>query len=322
MAMFGSFYQTLAADKLQPWLQYLPARLAQWERDLSRSQQQNYLQVPRALPPISPSELELRQALRVGLPQDLAPGQEKMLLQLLQRLKPWRKGPLNLFGIEIETEWRSDWKWDRIRPHISPLADRRVLDVGCGNGYYLWRMRGEGAACVIGIDPMVIFLAQFLCCQHFIQDPAVHVLPLGVDDLPSLPLFDTVFSLGVLYHRRSPIDFLTQLHSQLRPGGELVLETLVVEGNEQTVLVPQDRYAQMRNVWFIPSVAALQRWLERVGFTEIALVNLNTTSLDEQRRTAWMEWESLADFLDPNDRSKTVEGYPAPLRAVLVAQKT
>ena len=44
------------------------------------------------------------------------------------------------------------------------------------------------------------------------------------------------------------------------------------------------------------------------------------TSLDEQRRTDWMTSESLAEFLDPNDRSKTIEGYPAPLRAVLTAK--
>lgn len=319
--MFTSFYQTLATGSLQPWLEYLPARLAEWERRINQSRQRSYLHIPQALPEIAPTQIELQTAVQVGQPQDLKPGQEKMLYQHLQKLKPWRKGPLALFGIEINTEWRSDWKWERIQPHLSPLTGRRVLDVGCGNGYYLWRMRGAGAKSVIGIDPMALFLAQFLCVQHFVRDPEVHLLPLGIDDLPPLPLFDTVFSLGVLYHRRSPLDFLEQLRDQLRPGGELVLETLVIEGDEHTVLVPQERYAQMRNVWFIPSVAALKGWLQRMGFTEVRLVNLNTTSLQEQRRTEWMDWESLAQFLDPEDPSKTIEGYPAPLRAVLLAKK-
>ncbi|PMC22346.1 tRNA 5-methoxyuridine(34)/uridine 5-oxyacetic acid(34) synthase CmoB, partial [Klebsiella aerogenes] len=44
--------------------------------------------------------------------------------------------------------------------------------------------------------------------------------------------------MGVLYHRRSPLDHLWQLKDQLAPGGELVLETLVIEGDENTVLVP------------------------------------------------------------------------------------
>lgn len=106
----------------------------------------------------------------------------------------------------------------------------------------------------------------------------------------------------------------------MRAGGELILETLVVEGDAQTVLMPGERYAKMRNVWFIPSTAALTQWLSRVGFSDIRVVDLNITSLEEQRATAWMENESLIDFLDPSDHSKTIEGYPAPLRAVLVAR--
>jgi len=103
--------------------------------------------------------------------------------------------------------------------------------------------------------------------------------------------------------------------------GELVLETLVVDGDENTVLVPGDRYAQMRNVYFIPSAPALKQWLEKCGFVDVKIVDMNITSTDEQRRTEWMTTESLADFLDPADASKTVEGYPAPLRAVLIAKK-
>ena len=242
------------------------------------------------------------------------------LRETLLELHPWRKGPFHIHGIHIDTEWRSDWKWDRLVEHISPLHGRTVLDIGCGSGYHLWRMKGAGAEFVVGIDPSDLFLSQFQAIKHFNQDDNVHLLPLGVEQLPELKAFDTVFSMGVLYHRRSPIDFLAQLKAQLRKGGELVLETLVVEGDVHTVLVPTDRYAKMRNVWFIPSTAALTLWLERVGFKNIRVVNEDVTSLDEQRRTEWMETESLADFLDPNDQTKTIEGYPAPLRAIIIAE--
>jgi len=181
-------------------------------------------------------------------------------------------------------------------------------------------MRGEGANFVVGIDPSDLFLCQFQAIKHYHQDDNVHLLPLGVEALPELKAFDTVFSMGVLYHRRSPIDFLAQLKAQLRPGGELVLETLVVEGDEHTVLVPTDRYAKMRNVWFIPSTAALKLWMERVGFKDVQVKDCAITTLEEQRKTQWMENESLVDFLDPNDTSKTIEGYPAPLRAILTAK--
>ena len=194
-----------------------------------------------------------------------------------------------------------------------------MLDVGCGSGYHLWRMLGEGADFVVGIDPSQLFYAQFNAIKHFNPDPKINLLPIGIDDMPALQQFDTVFSMGVLYHRRSPLDFLQQLKQQLRPGGELVLETLVIAGDENAVLVPTDRYAKMRNVWFIPSCAALIKWLERLGFKNVNIVDINQTTLAEQRKTNWMENESLIDFLDPNDHSKTIEGYPAPLRAVITA---
>ncbi len=114
---------------------------------------------------------------------------------------------------------------------------------------------------------------------------------------------------------------LYQLKNQLVSEGELVLETLVIEGDRNQVLVPGDRYAQMRNVYFIPSAEALKCWLEKCGFVDVKIADMCVTSTEEQRRTDWMTSESLAEFLDPNDPGKTIEGYPAPLRAVLVAKK-
>ena len=180
-------------------------------------------------------------------------------------------------------------------------------------------MRGEGAKFVVGIDPTQLFFTQFNAIQHFVNDSKVNLLPLGVEQLPELQAFDTVFAMGVLYHRRSPIDFLYQLKAQLVKGGELVLETLIVDGDENTVLVPGERYAKMRNVWFLPSCAAMCAWLARCGFKNIRVVNTDITALDEQRKTDWIDTESLSDFLDPNDNSKTIEGYPAPKRAIFLA---
>jgi tRNA (mo5U34)-methyltransferase len=180
-------------------------------------------------------------------------------------------------------------------------------------------MRGAGAKFVVGIDPTQLFFMQFNAVKHFAQDDNVHLLPLGVEDLPELKAFDTVFAMGVLYHRKSPIDFLYQLKAQLAKGGELVLETLVVDGDINTVLVPGERYAKMRNVWFLPSCDAMVAWMERCGFKNIKVVNTDVTALNEQRKTDWIDTESLEDFLDPNDPSKTIEGYPAPKRAIFIA---
>jgi len=273
------------------------------------------------LPALKAGDIDLgRGAVRIGAADEIDAGQRHILEQLLRLFHPWRKGPFSVFGIDIDTEWRSDWKWQRLRDHLSPLQDRIILDVGCGSGYHLLRMLGEGARLAIGIDPTMLYVMQFHALKHFVPDINAHVLPLRGEDMPEdTQAFDTVFSMGVFYHCRSPFDHLRELKGQLRPGGELVLETLIIEGGPLEVLVPEGRYAKMRNVWFIPSVLCLEVWLHRCGFDDIRVVDVTTTTVDEQRRTEWMNFESLEDFLDPADQSKTIEGYPAPRRVIVIA---
>jgi len=242
--------------------------------------------------------------------------------QALKALCPWRKGPFELFDVLVDAEWRSDWKWQRVLPHISSLRHRHVLDIGCGSGYHMWRMLEAGATQVYGIDPTPLFTFHFATMKRYQIEQSVFLLPVGIDDLPDdMQCFDTVFSMGILYHRKSPIEHLYQLKSLLREGGELVLETLVIDGDEQACLVPHGRYAKMRNVWFIPSVLMLENWLRRVGFKNVRCVDLNTTSIEEQRVTEWMRYESLENYLNPDDHNQTIEGHPAPKRAVMVASR-
>ena len=243
------------------------------------------------------------------------------LLSSLKSLIPWRKGPFQLFDTYIDTEWRSDFKWQRVAGVIEPLAGKRVLDVGCGSGYHCWRMAGEGAELVIGIDPTPLFVCQYWAVQKYAQADNVWAVPARLEQLPQkTQCFDTVFSMGVLYHRRSPFDHLQELKDALIEGGQLILETLVIDGGEGEVLVPEGRYSKMGNVWFLPSVDELCNWLVKMNFRDIEVVDVSVTSLEEQRSTEWMTFQSLVDFLDQGDHSKTVEGYPAPRRAVITAR--
>jgi len=242
------------------------------------------------------------------------------LRRLLLGLHPWRKGPLALGGVRIDTEWRSDWKWDRLSPHLD-LGGQRILDVGCGNGYFGLRMLGCGAGLVVGIDPTMVFVMQWLAMQKLCPGLDNYVLPLGIEDLPGdTGGFDSVFSMGVLYHRRDPVEHLARLKSLVRPGGQVVLETLVLEGREREVLRPAGRYARMRNVHAIPGLAVLQDWLAEAGLAGAALIDVSRTTTAEQRSTGWMTFESLQECLDPHDPSLTVEGHPAPTRAILLAR--
>ncbi|AOE41663.1 tRNA 5-methoxyuridine(34)/uridine 5-oxyacetic acid(34) synthase CmoB [Pantoea agglomerans] len=321
MIDFGRFYQQIAVGPLAKWLEVLPAQISEWQRENLHGHFRDWYKSLEYLPLLEPQKLDLLHSVTADR-DDISDRHRQGIEKLLRNLMPWRKGPYFLYGTHINTEWRSDWKWERVLPHISPLAGRTVLDVGCGSGYHMWRMIGAGAHLVVGIDPMQLFLVQFEAVRKLLNDDRrAHMLPLGIEQLPVLQAFDTVFSMGVLYHRRSPLDHLLQLKNQLVSGGELVLETLVIEGDVNQVLVPGERYAQMRNVFFIPSAEALKSWLEKSGFVDIRIVDFALTTTEEQRRTDWMTSESLAEFLDPDDPSKTVEGYPAPLRAVLVATK-
>ncbi|SDT98575.1 tRNA 5-methoxyuridine(34)/uridine 5-oxyacetic acid(34) synthase CmoB [Halopseudomonas salegens] len=316
-----SLFTALADTPLASWSETLQTVLAEREHSMQlHGDWQRWQASLQALPASHPGQIELVKEVRVGSQDDLTTAQQTQLREGLMGLHPWRKGPFHLFGQHIDCEWRSDWKWQRVAPHID-LHNRRVLDIGSGNGYYLWRMLGAGAQLALGVDPNLLFLHQFQALKHYLPDLPAWQLPLTLEQLPVPPGgFDTVFSMGVLYHRRSPIDHLLQLKACLRPGGELVLETLVIEGDERACLLPEDRYAQMRNVWFLPSVALLERFLARCGFHSIHCVDLCPTLPEEQRSTEWMRFQSLPDFLDPDNLDLTVEGYPAPLRATLVAR--
>jgi len=243
-----------------------------------------------------------------------------LINQCYQGLMPWRKGPFELFDCLIDSEWQSWMKWNRIQEKLPPLKNKIILDVGCGNGYYMLRMKAQNPLLLMGIDPGLLQVMQFWSIEKYAKSQAA-VLPLAMEDLPEkLNYFDMVFSMGVLYHRKSPIHHIMELSATIKQGGHLVLETLVVDGDKMTCLLPTGRYAQMRNVWFLPSVAMLIIMLERNGFKNVQCIDVSETTTQEQRPTKWMQFHSLENFLN-KDKTKTIEGYALPKRATLVAKK-
>lgn len=309
----------------------LPPALAPWRHALSaasgarvraQGQAETLARLITGAPDVIASSVDwAADRIRVGRQTDVAADTRQQLTRVLKGLRPWRKGPFRIMGIDVDAEWRSDWKWRRVHPHIAPLRGRRVLDVGMSSGYYMMRMLADQPELVVGIDPFPAYYWQFRLLQSFHRDSRLCGLPIGLEDLPEMThFFDTVFLMGILYHSRRPLDVLTRMHRLLSPGGQLVVESLVLEDAGETELRPPGRYAKMRNVYAIPSVPRLKAWLAAAGFENARCLDISRTLPAEQRRTPWMPFESLSDFLDPSDPGCTVEGHPAPIRAVVIAE--
>ncbi len=289
---------------------------------IQRANFRKYLHVVNQPPDQLPSVIHLGYpVVTAGTSGDLS-GTDSHCWKPCSNSLPWRKGPFNLFG----------FLWMRgmaVRHEMGPGGSRicRIspangfLDIGASNGYYMFRIAARNPGLVLGLEPQSAFFCQYLAVQKYVNQKNVTCLPATYEEMPKLiSCFDLVCCMGILYHRRSPVDMLKEIHDSLKPSGTLVLENLVIQGRSHLCLFPEDRYAKMRNVYFIPDLSVMESWLLRAGFKDIQCVNVTPTTLAEQRKTDWIQTESLADFLDPQDPSKTVEGYPAPVRAVFMAR--
>ena len=235
-------------------------------------------------------------------------------------MKPWRKGPFGINELFIDSEWQSQIKYNLLEPHFN-LEDKIVGDIGCNNGYYLFRMLGQKPKKLIGFDPSAIYYSQFQFLNHYINSDIVYEL-LGVEHVEFYEhKFDVLFCLGVLYHRSDPVAMLKSLFKGLNKGGELILDTFMIDGEEEMCLTPRDRYSKIPNIYFVPTVPALINWCYRAGFKSVEVLETMVTEANEQRKTEWIDTQSLEDYLDPNDKTKTVEGYPAPKRVYIKAMK-
>jgi len=270
----------------------------------------------------TPSSIDLdHHFVQIGASADISKEDQTVLENELKELCPWRKGPFDFFGIQVDTEWQSWMKWERLISHLPDLEGRKILDIGSSNGYYMFRMAAHNPLFVLGLEPQSSFYYQYLAVQKYLRQDNVFCLPIPHHQLPIMEnYFDLVFCMGILYHRKSPIEMLKQIHGSLKKGGEIVLENLVLDTRQNLCLFPHDRYGKMRNVFFIPDISAMESWLTRAGFSHIRCVDISKTATEEQRKTPWIQTKSLEDFLDPNDPDKTVEGYPAPVRAVFIAR--
>ena len=320
---YQKLLEILNENSMGNWSNLLKKQTTDFFNNINHSDFSKWLNVIHDLPFISASEFHLDlESITIGNKIDCSDAERRYIKRQLKHLMPWRKGPYNLFGLVLDAEWQSNMKWARLEGQIKPLQDKLVLDVGCGNGYYCWRMLGKKAKYVVGVDPSLLFYSQFMAIKKYSPNCNIDLIPLGIESLPDKGLyFDTVFSMGVIYHRRDPIEHLRQLSKCLKSGGELIIESLVIDSDNLDVLIPKERYAKMKNVWSIPSVKLLVRWINDAGFKNIKIIDTTQTTIKEQRVTEWMKFESLANFLNQHNINRTIEGYPAPVRTIVISEK-
>ncbi|EAJ2680851.1 TPA: tRNA 5-methoxyuridine(34)/uridine 5-oxyacetic acid(34) synthase CmoB [Campylobacter jejuni] len=236
------------------------------------------------------------------------------ILAIAKELKPWRKGPFKIDDLFIDTEWQSFIKFNILKPFMNEISQKCVADIGCNNGYYMFKMLEFNPAKLIGFDPSTKYRLQFELINALAKTPIKYEL-LGVEDLPSYGLkFDVIFCLGVIYHRSDPIKMLKDLKAGLNKNGVVFLDTMYIEDEREIALVPNKTYSKIPNIYFVPSISALKNWCERAGFKEFEVLATKKTDENEQRKTEWIDSFSLENFLDPKDKNLTIEGYEAPKR--------
>ncbi len=270
---------------------------------------------------ISARSLDFTQdAVRIGAPGEITAEELARVEAALRAFMPWRKGPFQVFGIDIDAEWQSQRKWERVLPVLPSLEGKVVADIGCNNGYYMFRMAAHEPAMVLGFEPFVQHYFAFKTLNGLAGQENLHVEPFGVEEIGLFPAsFDCIFLMGIIYHRISPVEMLRDLKKAIKPGGTLIVESQAIPGELPVALFPDKTYAKVPGTYFVPTAPCLINWLKRAGFEAIELFAEHPMSSVEQRRTDWMTFESYADFIDPADPGRTVEGYPAPWRIYLKA---
>lgn len=258
----------------------------------------------------------------IGQANEVSSAEQEQIRTDLRQFMPWRKGPFSVYGIDIDAEWRSERKWQRLVPHLPDLEGKTVADIGCNNGYYMFRMAPSKPRLVLGFEPTVQHYYCFKALNGMAGLDNLQIDLLGVEHLNLFPsCFDVIFLMGVIYHRPSPVDTLRDILTALQPGGDLLLESQAIPGTDPIALFPEATYAKVPGTYFVPSGACLCNWLKKAGFIDIELFCSHPMSAAEQRRTDWMTFESYQDFLQPQAPHLTLEGYPAPWRVFVKARK-
>lgn len=273
---------------------------------------ESWLEILSRLPSTLNEEVELINGVNIDFDIKDNDEIERLLLQLI----PWRKGPFRINDIFIDSEWDSAKKWKRFQKLNLDLDGKSILDVGSGNGYYAFRMVGMGADKVLCLEPNLVHVSQFSAINHFVNSEKIRMIPERLEESGlANSKFDVIFSMGLLYHQRNPFEHLNNLKDLLANNGKLVLETIISPKEYGMVLEPSNgKYASMPNVHFVHTDNGCKSIFRNLSLQVHAESDLSVTDDNEQRSTKWMPFKSFESALNLQNKSITIEGYPAPKR--------
>lgn len=200
------------------------------------------------------------------------------------------------------------------------VRGRRVLDVGCADGFFSFTASAWGASEVVGIDisEHEIQKAQWLC-DHMEHGP----IRFAVHDLRELPLpnepgsFDLVMCHGVFYHFDDPVGLLRRLAESTRGGLILDTDTLPLPGRLMLLEYETDRaWGSSLPVW-VPTATSLLLLAAHAGFHSYTLPRIGKADpidyRSKRRTTVYFSKGSDGEcrLPDPSEVARPADNKPS-----------
>ena len=122
--------------------------------------------------------------------------------------------PRSIEGLEGAAEWPA------LRALLPDMRGLRIVDLGCGYGWFCRWARAEGAARVLGLDVSEKMLAR---ARDMTSDGAIAYLAADLERV-TLPeaSFDLAYSSLAFHYVRDFAALVGKVHRALVPGGRLV----------------------------------------------------------------------------------------------------
>jgi len=174
-------------------------------------------------------------------------------------------------------EQRAERKYCLIKPYLSSIPDRRILEIGCSNGYLLKRLEEEGYH-VFGIDPSSGFLEY--AKQVYGLNVSKGMFPEDISDKWG-KRYGLIVALHVLEHTHNPRAILEEIYTHLHEEGFAVIEVPDIARIADTRLYIHSATFQKSHLWDF-SAYTLTRLMNDCGFKIHAINHYSRRSPDDK----------------------------------------